>query len=149
MNGGIFGKGGFFQPMEGIEIKNIFAELKAMARRFAPHKLRTIESIEKLAISYHMGRISDKTVLQRLRLMAVSNGAKTDHIDQAEARMNSTPPAMPFPKFDNPMNKKLMESGRMFEDMAKSARKVVQSRPRQLRPAEDPMRMIKKMFGVK
>lgn len=71
------------------EIRSRFAELKKVARRNAPQKLRTIESLERLAILNHTGKISDRTYLHRLRLIALSNGVDPGLLNQAEVRINA------------------------------------------------------------
>lgn len=65
-----------------------FNEMKKLARKYAPFKLRTIEAIERLCNQHMNKQVSDKAFIHRLRLIAMSNGANIMHLNNAEAQIN-------------------------------------------------------------
>lgn len=166
---------GKFVPTTYHEIKTRFSHLKRIARKYAPHKLRTVEAIEKLSMDNHAGRINDRSYVHRLRLIALSNGANTMLLDQAESRINAAegmermayaPHGFSiFPqKPVTGMHSILKKSGKMFASMdrnmgvhkRRSAKPMRLFRPirpakpiryKRIEPPKPPMHLIRGMFG--
>jgi hypothetical protein len=153
--------GGFVQT-ELPEIRARFRELKRIARKYAPQKLRTIEAIENLCVQNHSGKVSDTAYIHRLRLISLSNGVNPMLLDQAEARINTAEryrhqlePNIP----DNNFNKLFKEAGKVFQKNRKSFLPVPSKGPSIYKPhkrrgsgsrsAPDPRGLIRRMFGVR
>lgn len=129
------------------EIRTRFRELKRIAKKHAPGKYRTIESIEKMCYENHKGNISDKVFLHRLRLMAVSNGVSPAMIDQQEARINIMESQHAGTIKKNPFIGKFDGRKKILKEFGA---------PQKLRlPLKTPSRgpdhkkLIRRMFGVK
>lgn len=147
-----------FNPTTLGEIKRRFADLKRLARKYSPHKLRTVEALEKLAIANHTGKIGDRAYVHRLRLLSLQHGVNPMFLDQAEARINAAegfqqrhfPPNVP-PK--SPMNDMLKEAGKTFENVNKGRGlfkppEIRERRgKRKSRAPMTPIDLIRQMFG--
>jgi hypothetical protein len=160
----MLGPQGRFSPTDLNEIRSRFSQLKRIARKYAPQKLRTIESLERLSIQNHAGKISDRAYVHKLRLIVLSNGLDPTLIDQAEARINAVEGASSrqFPPYESktasPLDKMFRKSGKLFSraqpQMPRMRPPAPHFRRGQAPPAPtqwpanvNPQHIIKKIFG--
>jgi hypothetical protein len=140
-----------------------FADLKRLARKHAPHKLRTIEALERLSIDNFRGKINDLAYIHRIRLVAMRHGVNTFALDQAEAKINAAEGmrAATVLRMKRPVQPKRLPIIDIFKrsgEMFKKAKREPLFKPpktRQRRVSQikmqptKPDRLIKRMFGVK
>lgn len=79
---------GVFSNASSNEIKLIFAQLKKIAREYAPEKLKYVTDMEKIAISNANNEISDRDALIKMRNLTISNGGNTNDIAHVENIIN-------------------------------------------------------------
>ncbi len=130
---------GKFNPTTLNEIKTRFADLKRLSRKYCPEKLRTVESIERMALENHTGKLSDRVYLNKLRFTAASNGANIPMLDQMEMQINAAEGQGHRPRSNSSNIPEFFKLGKPRE-RRKGKYERTQKPP-------DPAALIKQMFG--